>query len=553
MTLKPASWGIIILIVLSFLIRVWRLDNLSLFGDEIDVGYQAYSLLKTRHDYRGYFLPFYTESLSESRAPLLIYLTIPFIKIFGLTTFGVRLLPVLAGVISIFFLYKLVKLLSQSESLAIFSATALSLMPWHFHYSRAAFEVTLLIGLILAAIYFFYLFTHRAKNKFLYFSIILFGLSFYTYNTANIFVPLLVIYLLISNWSFIQKQLNIKTLFIAILMSLILIAPLGKEILWGKAAERISIISIFKSSQIVDKIIDKRTSFSSLDPHIERFFHNKVETIGKTFLHNLVNSFSANFLFFGDMQTNPRHSLPGFGLLFLSFLPFLIIGLIHLNIKDKTHRFFLIWLLISPLPAAFTLNGGTHPTRTFLMTIPLAFFIALGFNILKQFRIIPLILFLTLGIEIVLFTHEYFVHYPSDNAKLWNFGYQQLFSKLDHGSNRLFISNSNYNSLLPYLFYNQIIPTSIHLDDHEKQNIQSDMPGFKISESVYFINDWRHHNDIFEKVNQFSQPGDIFVFFQLNEIPGDMDLSQQPVSGFTTIKTVYNPNHTILAQIIQKI
>ncbi len=115
MTLKPASWGIIILIVLSFLIRVWRLDNLSLFGDEIDVGYQAYSLLKTRHDYRGYFLPFYTESLSESRAPLLIYLTIPFIKIFGLTTFGVRLLPVLAGVISIFFLYKLVKLVSQSR------------------------------------------------------------------------------------------------------------------------------------------------------------------------------------------------------------------------------------------------------------------------------------------------------------------------------------------------------------------------------------------------------------------------------------------------------
>ena len=74
------------------------------------------------------------------------------------------------------------------------SATVLSLMPWHFHYSRAAFEVTLLISLILAGTYFFYLFVRYLKNKFLYLSIIFFGLSFYTYNTANIFVPLLVIF-----------------------------------------------------------------------------------------------------------------------------------------------------------------------------------------------------------------------------------------------------------------------------------------------------------------------------------------------------------------------
>ena len=45
---------------------------------------------------------------------------------------------------------------------------------------------------------------------------------------------------------------------------------------------------------------------------------------------------------------------------------------------------------------------------------------------------------------------------------------------------------------------------------------------------------------------------DVFVLFQLNEIPGFMDLSVHPVNKFSTLKTVYNPDGTILAQIIQK-
>jgi hypothetical protein len=32
-----------------------------------------------------------------------------------------------------------------------------------------------------------------------------------------------------------------------------------------------------------------------------------------------------------------------------------------------------------------------------------------------------------------------------------------------------------------------------------------------------------------------------------------MDFSQKSVPGFKTIKTVYNPNHTILGQVIQKL
>jgi 4-amino-4-deoxy-L-arabinose transferase-like glycosyltransferase len=152
-TIKKPTLLLIILLLFSLFIRLYKINNLTLFGDEIDVGYQAFSLLQTAHDYKGNFLPSYLQSLSESRAPLLIYLSIPGIKIFGLNQLGVRITPIIFGVLSIYLAYKLIFFLSKSSTLAFYSSLLLSLSPWHFHYSRSAFEVTLLLSIILAAIY----------------------------------------------------------------------------------------------------------------------------------------------------------------------------------------------------------------------------------------------------------------------------------------------------------------------------------------------------------------------------------------------------------------
>jgi 4-amino-4-deoxy-L-arabinose transferase-like glycosyltransferase len=433
----------------------------------------------------------------------------------------------------------------------------LSLTPWHYFYSRAAFEVTLLTTLILAATYFFYTYVQKDKIFFLYLSVILFGLSFYTYNTANIFTPLLVLYLLFTN-NFLKKQLNLKNLFLIITLTLVLISPMVKEILWGKATERFSSLNIFSNQTIVDQIITKRTSFSSLSNQtIERIFHNKLINFSTTFLKNYFQSISPSFLFFNENQLNPRHSISSNGLLFITFFILLVHGLFNLDKTNKYHHLFVYWLIISPIPAAMTINGGTHPTRLFLMIVPLSFFIALSISKIlksKYSLLIVSIIIVALASEIAIFSHEYFVHYPKDNPTIWNHGYKQLFtdlSKLNY--NRLFISNSKYNSLLPYLFYNQIVPTTIDLDDHEKQNIIEKMPGFKISDSIFFINDWKHNNEIYQKIDSISSQNDVFILFQFNEIPGDMDLSKDSLINYKTIKTIYNPDKSILGQVIQRI
>ena len=94
---------LILIFVLAVILRIVALDRnpISLFGDELDVGYHAYSLLKTGKDYTGHFLPTYIQSLNEARAPLQMYLTIPFVAFFGLNEWGVRLPPALFGSFSV--------------------------------------------------------------------------------------------------------------------------------------------------------------------------------------------------------------------------------------------------------------------------------------------------------------------------------------------------------------------------------------------------------------------------------------------------------------------
>lgn len=557
MKFKKLNWPLVILLLISFFLRIYRIDTLSLFGDEIDVGYQAYSLLQNGHDYKGNFLPTYIQSLSESRAPLLIYTTVPSIALLGLNEVGVRFPSILFGVFSIYIFYKLVLLLSKSSTLAFYGSIALSFTPWHFHYSRTSFEVTLLLSLTLTGIFFFYKFLNFGKNKYLYLSIFIFCLSFYTYNIANIFVPLIIITIIVTNLKNFISKIKFKNFLISLILFLLLILPLSLQIFFGTAANRFNLISIFNNQNIINQIIEKRTSFSAISPKIEVIFHNKATAWGGEFTKNYISSFSLPFLFIYGDQINYRHTIPNFGLIFLSYLPFLLYGIFQLDFKDKLNKLMFFWFLFAPIAASLTIGGSTHATRLFIMIVPLSYFTALGLQksfLLKNIliKLFLFILSLFLIIQIIGYSHEYFIHYPKDSFEVWNYGYKELFQNIPKTNKNIYISNALYNSLLPFTFYQKYSTNNGFLDDNNINNIISGLSGFKLYKNIFFINDYKQ-NDHLYAVNQIAQPGDIFLLFQGFDIPGDMDFTKKYLNGFKTIKTVYNPNNTILAQIIQKL
>jgi len=88
--------SIIILVIISFLSITLFLYKMNvsppaLNADEAANAYDAYSILKTGKDQYGNFIPLRFKSFGDYKLPLLTYLAIPFIKVFGLTETGIRM------------------------------------------------------------------------------------------------------------------------------------------------------------------------------------------------------------------------------------------------------------------------------------------------------------------------------------------------------------------------------------------------------------------------------------------------------------------------------
>jgi len=86
--MKKYFYQIVLLIVslLSVSLFLYKLTSSPpcLNADEATNAYDAYSILKTGKDQYGNFLPLRFKSFGDYKLPLLTYLAIPFIKVFGL-------------------------------------------------------------------------------------------------------------------------------------------------------------------------------------------------------------------------------------------------------------------------------------------------------------------------------------------------------------------------------------------------------------------------------------------------------------------------------------
>jgi 4-amino-4-deoxy-L-arabinose transferase-like glycosyltransferase len=539
--MKKTKLLLVFILIFAAFFRLYRLDSLpiSLFNDEVDVGYQAWSLISTGRDYMGHLLPGYIQSLNEWRAPLLMYITAPFVGVLGQTALAVRLPAALMGILNIYLLFQVANKLFKSSKVGIISALLLALSPWHIHYSRAAFEVTLLLSLLLLGVYLF------LKQKY-YLSLIPFVLTFYTYSTANIFTPLLLIALLLIYRPKLDLRQNWSKLIFPILLSI----PLVFYLLSGQLGARFSGISIFSDFRTTENIILQRIEPWVQQPTIERLFNNKVIAISQTFVNQYVQAFSPQYLFLsGDPEF--RHSVARYGELLFIILPFLVAGLVHLlsNLSEKSSQLILAWLLLSPIPSALTIGGGTHATRLFIMLPPLIAISAIGMShlldlIKPRFKNYGLIIALLLIIiNFSSYWYYYSNHYRYLSARSWHYGFDQILTDLKSRqgeANTIYLNNSYEPILIKYAFYTKMLPKDFQ--QLKPTEFKSPMfSGQKISDKLYIgeINNYDPKSGLFkpgvEYLKQLLKPDDIYLAVQKREIDGDWDWSKTPPSGFKAL------------------
>ncbi len=181
-------WLLPTIIVVAFAIRLYHLGTIpvSLHGDEVGVGYNAYSLVTTGIDEYGKSWPLV---LRADVAPAIFYATIPSVAVFGATDFAVRFPSVVIGTISLIVFYFLVRELFDSST-ALVTTVILTISPWHVQISRIAHDAPYGLLLQLIATLCFLRGT-KGKSFYILLGCVFFGLSFYAYHSPRLTSPLL--------------------------------------------------------------------------------------------------------------------------------------------------------------------------------------------------------------------------------------------------------------------------------------------------------------------------------------------------------------------------
>src|SRR3989344_6687937 len=388
---------LLLILFLGFLLRLIWLDKYpsGFTPDEASFGYDAYSILGVGKDQWGESFPIVLKSFGDYKAPIYSYLTIPSIFLFGLTKFAVRMPNSLFSLVSIFVTYKLALELGQllgfsrkkSEVFGLISAFLLTISSWHVMMSRGAFEANLTTFFMPLGVY---LFIKGCKNSSLFyppsrktmgvspwmnaknfllrrdfapdqaarrrypgfqpgglhfvFSAVAFGLNLFTYHSAKLVTPIIVLSLIVI---FKEKlvKINKKILLIpATIFSLFILLTIYTFTLG--AGTRASQISIFNGAS--NDAAQPRLSAinNGVPPILARTLHNKYLVIGKRFINNYFQYFSPQFLFTNGLTEATYGMIPGRGILYWFELPFLFgFSLFFLKDKSKYKYLSIVWLL----------------------------------------------------------------------------------------------------------------------------------------------------------------------------------------------------------------
>lgn len=550
------KYFLVAIVVFAAVLRILNLDSLppELFGDELDVGYHAYSIWRTGRDYSGNFLPFYIESFTEWRAPLLMYLTSPFVGIFGLNEWGVRLPSAVFGVITVYLIYLLAKKIFESEKIGFLGAFLLAVSPWHIQYSRGAFEASLLLMLVLCGTVSVIRGFENPGKRFLYWAVgvFVFSLTFYTYNTANVFIPLLAL-----GFAFFWKKkilaMGFTRLAALITFAAVLSVPIVSNILFGSAALRYSKQSVFTDNNILDQVNRDRSLYSQ--SFVRVVAHNKPVYWSRKIIETYSSAFSTQFLFVeGDLIL--RHSVPGVGQFFWIEAVFLIVGLFSLSKSKLKYKWIIFWwLVIAPVPSALTKDGIGHATRLILMLPPMILVMSCGAMELYKLLVrrktifrkitVGMLLLVFLG-EFLLYLHELWIHYPKDSWRWWHVGYKQAMQSIDSYSQnyeKVFINDTYEPAFIRFVFWTKQDPGKIASEfggQAYQENIVPGFNGFKYGKYYFGSTSYSEKGEKLA-IQDFVQKGDLYLVSQRDEVAGDWDWSKNPPSDIQVLDTVYDP------------
>jgi 4-amino-4-deoxy-L-arabinose transferase-like glycosyltransferase len=554
---------IFLVLVLAFVLRFYRLgDYPALNADEAAIGYNVYSLIETGRDEHGNAWPIHFQSFNDYKPGLYFYMVLPFVKFFGLNTWAVRIPSAALGVVTIYIVYLLVKELfisykirspiTDHRSLALISALLLAISPWHLHFSRGGWEVNVATFFITLGVL---LFLKALKSPKLYaLCVISFTLSLYTYHSARVIVPLLGLGLLVICRENIKS--NMKHVVVAVLLGIVLLTPLGVDMIKGDVLSRAAGVGLFADPGVVERINEQRSQHSNFQGPASLILHNKAVNYSLAFFENWGEHFWGEFLFLSGDEVQ-RNRVPETGQMYLFSVLFLVVGfwfilkiIVGPPSQNATARrgwfVVLLWMLIGPTAAALTFQSP-HALRAQNMVIPLTIISSLGFlGIIRwsrnlNIRYLKYFGFLSLGILVfwnfLRYQHMYWVHMAKEYPFSSQYGVKELVAYIEKekdGHKDVIVTERYDQPYILFLFYLKYPPAKFQ-NDHVLT--EPDRYGFS---TVNSFDKYRFEPIDWEKTSQ-DNPGSLIVGAN-EEIPDETEIAKEiyGTNGYKYFKVVKN-------------
>jgi 4-amino-4-deoxy-L-arabinose transferase-like glycosyltransferase len=510
-----------IILLAAILLRFCNLADLppSLYWEEAALGYDAYSILKTGKDHHGNPWPIAAfTSFGDYKPSGYFYATVPFIALFGLNEWAVRLPSAIAGVFTVVGIGILTRFLSQRlwpdktkerhQVTQLAAMTAATFSPWLIQFSRGGWEVNLASCFLLWGVLLYFIGLEKKQRKLAWFigGALLFVLATFTYHATRVIAPLMLVGIggiLLIDW---QKRFSRLIPFVMSgFLWLILCSPilLANSQVTGQRFAETSITG--DGAYVAESNAIREASGNSpiVRPLSHRYLILAEQVTGNFFSH-----FQPDFLFVTGDQ-NLRHSVGWFGLFYPIDALWLSVGLVVLMSsllqQKKAWPFGLLllwWLGIGILPASIT-KAAPHALR--ILPAAPVFFVILSFGVvtvgewlLKQkvfkFSIpLPLVIgamLLVLFGQWGMYWRFYTKIYPALAASEWQYGYKEMVQEVtklrtQNPSTPVFITREYGRPAMYYWFYSKTNPAVVQ---QEEATAIKDQAEFLTFENISFIN-----------------------------------------------------------------
>lgn len=438
---KQANRSLIIIFFIALLLRIYHLGSLpkTFYVEELTNTYVGKFILLHGRDITGHPWPIlYFDKFGDYPPVLPLYLSGASSLMFGTNEFAGRLPVAIIGALLVIAVYKLSFLIFGNGKVSIFTSFITVILPWHVVLSRTTAEGV--VGLTAYAFGILWVLRGiKERNTGLILkSFLVFLLCYFLYPALRILIPLTMLPLPLFFYK-TDKKLT-KLLIIGFLLFTLLTGYITTT-KWGKA--RFEQTSLFKSPEIAKSVALRNQILSNGlgAGHVvrARIFHNKITGYTREFLNQYFSYFSTKFLFLeGGGGQYRYYNVPDQGLLFVALLPFFLFAFAgYLGPRKSFFTYILYLLVITPIPAALTVDFTPHAHRSIFMILPLVLIAGSGFYALMQARLPDgqgsalkrLILVVSLGfliLEFIYFWNQYAWQSNSFQSTLRNDGDKEV-------------------------------------------------------------------------------------------------------------------------------